>query len=106
MTDGVVVSRTEGRHWILAGVLLVVASGCLWMALASTQQSPRAAGFVFGGTFGLIGLNLVRRSLKKPVVNELVIDSTGISRVIGGVVWAVRWDELRAASVVTRKRYQ
>ncbi|MFG1640534.1 hypothetical protein ACGFMK_09615 [Amycolatopsis sp. NPDC049252] len=106
MTDSVVVSRTEGRHWILAGVLLVVASGFLWMALASTQQSPRVAGFVFGGAFGLLGLNLVRRSLKKPVVNELVIDSTGISRVIGGVAWAVRWDELRAASVVTRKRDQ
>jgi hypothetical protein len=104
--DRFVVSRTGGPYWILAGVVLLVASGFLWMALASTQQSPRLAGFVFGGAFGLLGLNLVRRSLKKPVVNELVIDSTGISRVIGGVAWAVRWDELRAASVVTRARDQ
>ncbi|WP_328613220.1 hypothetical protein OHS18_30590 [Amycolatopsis sp. NBC_00355] len=104
--DRFVVSRTAGRHWVFAVVLLLVASGFLWMALASTQQSPRLAGFVFGGAFGLLGLNLVRRSLKKPVVNELVIDSTGISRVIGGVAWAVRWDELRAASVVTRNNDQ
>lgn len=104
--DRFVVSRTDGRHWILAGVVLLVASGFLWMALASTQQSPQVAGFVFGSAFGLLSLNLVRRSLKRPVVNEFVIDSTGISRVIGGVAWAVRWDELRAASVVTRKRDQ
>lgn len=95
-----VVSRTEGRPWILAGVLLVVAAGFLWMAMASTQQSPRVVGWVFGGAFGLLGLNLVRRSVRKPVRDEVIIDSTGISRVIGGVVWAVRWDEISAASVV------
>ncbi|WP_329053550.1 hypothetical protein OG738_11675 [Amycolatopsis sp. NBC_01488] len=38
--------------------------------------------------------------MRKPVRDELVIDAAGISRVIGGVVWAVRWDELGAASVV------
>jgi hypothetical protein len=70
MTGSVVVSRTDGRYWILAGVVLLVASGFLWIALASTQQSLRVAGFVSGGSFGLIG----------------------------GVAWAVRWDELRAAS--------
>ncbi len=103
--DRLVVSRTEGPHWILAGVLLCVAGGFFWMALAATQQSPRVAGWVFGGCFGLLGLNLVFRSLKKPVRNELVIEPAGISRVIGGIAWALRWDELRAASVVdgTRK---
>ncbi|HEY3464128.1 MAG TPA: hypothetical protein VGL47_03300 [Amycolatopsis sp.] len=100
----IVVSRTAGRPWILAVVLLVVASGFLWMALAATQESPRVAGWVFGGGFGLLGLNLVRRSVRRPVRDELVLDPAGISRVIGGVVWTVRWDELRAASVVESPR--
>ncbi len=99
-SDRVVVSRTEGRYWILAGVLLLVAGGFVWLTLASTQRSPGVAGWVFGGAFGLLGLNLVRRSVRKPVRNELIIDAAGVSRVIGGVVWAVRWDELAAASVV------
>ncbi|WIX86789.1 hypothetical protein [Amycolatopsis sp. DG1A-15b] len=98
--DRFVVSRTDGPHWILAGVLLCVAGGFLWMALAATPQGPRVPGWVFGGSFGLLGLNVVFRSLKKPVRNELVIEPAGISRVIGGVAWALRWDELRAASVV------
>ena len=100
MNESVVISRTEGRHWILAGVLLLVAGGFVWLALASTQRSPAVMGWVFGGAVGLLGLNLVRRSVRKPVRNELIIDATGISRVIGSVVWALRWDELAAASVV------
>ncbi|WP_233225937.1 hypothetical protein [Amycolatopsis sp. CA-126428] len=52
----------------------------------------------------MLGLNLVWRSLKKPVRNELVIEPAGISRVIGGLAWALRWDELRAASVVDSTR--
>lgn len=89
---------------MLAAVLLCVAGGFFWMALAATQQSPRVAGWVFGGISGVLGLNLIVRSLKKPVRNELVIEPTGISRVIGGVAWVLRWDELRAASVVTGTR--
>lgn len=95
-----VVSRTDGPQWILAGVLLCVAGGFFWMALAATQESPRAMGWIFGGMIALLGLNLVVRSLRKPVRNELVLDPAGISRVIGGVAWVLRWDELRAASVV------
>lgn len=106
----VVVSRTEGRYWILAAVLLLVAGGFVWLALASTQQGPGFMGWVFGGAFGVLGLNLVRRSVRKPVRNELIVDATGVSRVIGGVVWALRWDELAAASVVEsgqkRERHQ
>ncbi|MGW5715772.1 hypothetical protein ACWEVP_06375 [Amycolatopsis sp. NPDC003865] len=98
-TGRIVVSRTEGRHWILAGVLLLVAGGFAWLTLAA-QRSPGAAGWVFSGVSGLLGLNLVRRSVRKPVRNELIIDATGVSRVIGDVVWALRWDELAAASVV------
>ncbi|RSD20048.1 hypothetical protein [Amycolatopsis eburnea] len=104
MNESVVVSRTEGRHWILAGVLLLVAGGFVWLALASTQRSPGVAGWVFGGAFGLLGLNLVRRSVRQPARNELIIDAAGVSRVIGGVVWALRWDELAAASVVGNGR--
>ncbi|MEU4248525.1 hypothetical protein AB0F15_14075 [Amycolatopsis sp. NPDC026612] len=98
--DRLVVSRTDGPHWILAGVLLCVAGGFLWMALAATHRNPGVVGWVFGGGFGLLGLNLVFRSLKKPVRNELIIEPAGISRVIGGLAWALRWDELRSASVV------
>lgn len=98
--DRFVVSRTNGPYWILAGVTLCVAAGFFWMALAATQASPRVAGWVFGGCFGLLGLILVVRSLRKPVRNELVIEPAGISRVIGGVAWALRWDELRVVSVV------
>lgn len=104
--DRVVISRTAGRPWILALALLAAAAGFLWLALASKQQSPRVAGWVFGGAFGLLGLNLVLRSLRNPVRNELVLDETGISRVIGGVAWAVRWDELCGAAVVERNRGQ
>ena len=110
MNESIVVSRTEGRHWILAGVLLLIAGGFVWLALASTQRSPGIAGWVFGGAFGLLGLNMVRRSVRKPVRNELILDAAGVSRVIGGVVWALRWDELAAASVVEsgqeRERHQ
>ncbi|SEF28154.1 hypothetical protein SAMN05421837_10436 [Amycolatopsis pretoriensis] len=110
MNDSVVVSRTEGRYWILAAVLLLVAGGFVWLALASTQRGAAVAGWVFGGAFGLFGLNLVRRSVRKPVRNELIVNATGVSRVIGGVVWALRWDELAAASVVEsgqkRERHQ
>lgn len=95
-----VVSRTDEPQWILAGVLSCVAGGFFWMALAATQESPRAMGWVFGGTIGVFVLNLVVRSLRKPVRNELVLDPAGISRIIGGVAWALRWDELRAAAVV------
>ncbi len=98
--DRLVVSRTDGPHWILAGVLLCVAGGFFWMALGATQHNPGVVGWVFGGSFGLLALNLVFRSLKKPVRNELIIESAGISRVIGGLAWALRWDELQAASVV------
>ncbi|WP_372667518.1 hypothetical protein [Amycolatopsis kentuckyensis] len=89
MNESVVISRTEGRHWILAGVLLLVAGGFVWLTLAS-QRRPGAAGWVFGGAFGLLGLILVSRSLPEPVVDELVLDVSGISRIVGGVVWAVR----------------
>ena len=102
MSESFVVSRTAGRPWVLALVLLAVASGFLWMAFESTQQSPRVAGWVFGGAFGLLGLRLLLRSLKKPVRDELVFDSVGVSRVIGGVVWAVRWGDLSGASVIER----
>ncbi|MEV6827522.1 hypothetical protein [Amycolatopsis sp. NPDC051102] len=95
----VVVSRTAGRHWILAAVLLAVGAGIVWAGLSASQQSPRVAGCVFGGGFGLIGLILVFRSLPEPVVDELVLDASGISRIIGGVVWAVRWNELGAVAV-------
>ncbi|MET8993820.1 hypothetical protein [Amycolatopsis sp. NPDC004169] len=100
MTESVVVSRTDGPHWIQAGFLLAVGAGIIWLGLSSAQQGPRLAGCVFGGSFALLGLNLVWRSLRTPVRNELIIDPAGISRVIGAVVWAVRWDELAAASVV------
>ncbi|QKV77142.1 hypothetical protein [Amycolatopsis sp. Hca4] len=100
MTESVVVSRTDGPHWIQAGLLLAVGAGIIWLGLSSAQQGPRLAGCVFGGSFALLGLNLVWRSLRTPVRNELIIDPAGISRVIGAVVWAVRWDELAAASVV------
>jgi hypothetical protein len=102
--DRFVVSRTDGPHWVQAGLFLCVAGGFFWMALASTQHSPRVMGWVFGGLIGLLGLNLVVRSLMKPVRNELIIEPAGISRVIGGVAWALRWDELRAASVVKGKQ--
>ncbi|WP_155848916.1 hypothetical protein [Amycolatopsis vancoresmycina] len=92
-------SRTAGRHWILAGVLLAVGAGIVWLGLSASQQSPRVAGCVFGGGFVLLGLILVARSLPEPVVDELVLDASGISRVVGGVVWAVRWGELTAVAV-------
>lgn len=98
--DHVVISRTDGPHWIQAGVLFLIAGGFAWMALASTQRSPVVMGWVFGGGFGLLALNLVWRSVRKPVRDELIIDAAGVSRVLGGVAWAVRWDELAAASVV------
>ncbi|WP_290057221.1 hypothetical protein [Amycolatopsis solani] len=93
-------SRTDGPHWIQAGFLLAVGAGIVWLGLSSAQQGPRIMGCIVGGGFGLLGLNLVWRSVRKPVRNELIIDQIGISRVIGGVAWAVRWDELAAASVV------
>ncbi|WP_410562909.1 hypothetical protein [Amycolatopsis sp. cmx-4-61] len=98
--DRFVVSRTDGPHWIQAGFLLCVAGGFVWVALAATQESPRVMGWVFGGAVGLFGLYLVVRSLRKPVRNELLIEPTGLTRVIGGVAWVLRWGELRAASVV------
>jgi hypothetical protein len=99
VSDRLVVSRTAGRHWILAGVLLAIGAGLVWMGSSASQQSPRVAGYVFGGAFGLLGLTLAVRSLRKPVVNELVFDASGISRIVGGVVWAARWDELGAVAV-------
>lgn len=94
-----VVSRTAGRHWIQAGVLLAIGGGIVWLGLSSSQESARLAGSIFGGGFGLLGLILVFRSLPEPVVNELVFDASGISRIVGGVVWATRWDELAAVAV-------
>ncbi len=99
MSDRLVVSRTAGRHWILAAVLLAIGAGFVWMGSSASQQSPRVAGYVFGGAFGLLGLILAVRSLRKPVVNELVFDAAGITRIVGGVVWAVRWGELGAVAV-------
>jgi hypothetical protein len=95
-----VISRTDGPHWIQAGVLFLIAGGFVWMALASKQRGLDVMGWVFGGAFGLLALNLVWRSVRKPIRDELIIDAAGVSRVFGGVVWAVRWDELAAASVV------
>ncbi|MBE1499720.1 hypothetical protein H4696_006820 [Amycolatopsis lexingtonensis] len=92
-------SRTAGRHWVQAGVLLAIGAGIVWLGLSASQQSPRVAGCIFGGGFGLLGLILVFRSLPEPVVNELVFDASGISRIVGGVVWAARWDELAAVAV-------
>ncbi|UOX87271.1 hypothetical protein MUY14_36965 [Amycolatopsis sp. FBCC-B4732] len=92
-------SRTAGRHWAQAGVLLVIGAGIVWLGLSASQQGPRVAGCVFGGGFLLLGLILVVRSLPEPVVNELVFDASGISRIVGGVVWAARWDELAAVAV-------
>jgi hypothetical protein len=98
-SDRLVVSRTAGRHWILAGVLLAIGAGLVLMGVSASQQSPRVAGYVFGGAFGLLGLTLLCRSLRKPVVNELVFDASGISRIVGGVVWAARWNEVGAVAV-------
>ncbi|SEB40217.1 hypothetical protein SAMN04489727_1419 [Amycolatopsis tolypomycina] len=99
-SNGLVVSRTAGRHWILAAVLLAIGAGLVWMGLSASQQSPRIAGCVFGGVFGLLALILGLRSLPEPVADELVLDASGISRVVGGVVWAARWGELRAVAVL------
>ncbi|NBH09869.1 hypothetical protein [Amycolatopsis sp. SID8362] len=98
-SDRFVVSRTAGRHWVQAAVLLAIGAGIVWLGLSASQQSPRVAGCVFGGGFLLLGLILVVRSLPTPVVNELVFDTSGISRIVGGVVWAARWDELAAVAV-------
>ncbi|WP_410587488.1 hypothetical protein [Amycolatopsis sp. lyj-23] len=106
--DRFVVSRTDGPHWIQAGVFLAIGGGIVWLGLSASQHGARAPACVFGGSFALLGLILVVRSLKKPVRNELIIEPAGISRVIGGVAWALRWDELRSASVVegASERYQ
>ncbi|VVJ23448.1 Uncharacterised protein [Amycolatopsis camponoti] len=98
-SDRVVVSRTDGRHWIQAGILLAIGAGIVWLGWSSTQEGPRLAGSVFGGGFALLGLILVFRSLPEPVVNELVFDASGISRIVRGVVWAARWDELAAVAL-------
>ncbi|MFJ9782161.1 hypothetical protein ACIRSS_21420 [Amycolatopsis sp. NPDC101161] len=103
-SDRVVVSRTDGPHWIQAGIFLAIGAGAVWLGWSSTQEGPRLMGSIFGGGFVLLGLILVFRSLLEPVVNELVFDASGISRIVGGVVWAARWDELVAVALPAEPR--
>lgn len=81
MNESIVISRTEGRYWILAGVLLLIAGGFVWLALASTQRSPGIAGWVFGGAFGLLGLNKVVLS---PARDDFESHHRSLVRIGGG----------------------